>query len=67
MLELIIGAVLAIIAVSAAYLKGRSTERQTTKDNEARERADTIERVKNADVGMPDGSDDVEWLRDRGK
>ena len=67
MTDIIIGAVVAIIAVFAAYLKGRSTERQTTKAKEARARAETLERVKNADVGQPDGSDDTEWLRDRGK
>tara|TARA_R110000772_G_scaffold31234_3_gene77194 strand:- start:550 stop:753 length:204 start_codon:yes stop_codon:yes gene_type:complete len=65
--DIIIGAVVAIIAVFAAYLKGRSTERQTTKAKEARARAETLERVKNADIGEPDGGDDAEWLRDRGK
>jgi hypothetical protein len=67
MIEIIIGAVVAIIAVFAAFLKGKSTADTQTKAREAQSRADTFERVKDADIGEPDGGDDAEWLRNRGK
>tara|TARA_R110000782_G_scaffold218427_1_gene305822 strand:- start:33937 stop:34140 length:204 start_codon:yes stop_codon:yes gene_type:complete len=65
--EIIVGAVVALVAVLAAYFKGKSTERQTTKVKEAQSRAELFERVKDADVGNDSGGDDVEWLRNRGK
>jgi hypothetical protein len=52
-----------LIGVFAAYVHGRSSKK--TKD--AQSRADTFERAIHADTGNPDGSDDVEWLRNRGK
>jgi|TARA_R110000782_G_scaffold230258_2_gene316552 hypothetical protein len=67
MMELIIGAVVAIAAVFMAYIKGKSAANDKTEAKAAQARAATIERVKNADTGKPDGSDDVEWLRNRGK
>jgi hypothetical protein len=63
MTGLIVGAVVSMLGILAAYLTGRSSKK--TKD--AQSRADTFERAINADTGTPDGSTDLDWLRKRGK
>jgi hypothetical protein len=63
MTGLIVGAVVSMLGILAAYLTGRSSK--TKKD--AQSRADTFERAINADTGNPDGSTDLDWLRKRGK
>jgi hypothetical protein len=65
--EIIVGALLALFAVFAAYFKGKAAERQSTDFKSAQSRADTFERASNADTGNPDGSTDFEWLQSRGK
>jgi hypothetical protein len=59
----IVGCVVSLLGIFAAYITGRSSK--TAK--EAQSRADTIERATNADTGNPDGSGDLEFLRSRGK
>jgi FtsZ-interacting cell division protein ZipA len=68
MMEIIVGAVVAIAAVFAAYWKGKSTERQSTDLKAAQNRAETIERVENANTGESDDDSTVlERLRSRRK
>jgi hypothetical protein len=59
----IVGCVVSVLGIVAAYMTGRSTK--TTK--EAQSRAETLERASHADTGNPDGSTDLDWLRKRGK
>ena len=66
MTEIIVGALVALFAVFAAYFKGKAAERQSTDFKAAQSRADTFERASNADTGNPDGSTDLDWLRKRG-
>lgn len=64
MIAMAVAAVVSVLGILAAYLTGRSTK--TTK--QAQSRADTFERVQNADVGSG-ATDDAnrKWLRDRSK
>jgi hypothetical protein len=65
--EIVVGALVALFAVFAAYFKGKSAQRQSTDFKDAQSRADTFERASNADTGNPDGSTDLDWLRNRAK
>lgn len=64
MIAMAVAAVVSVLGILAAYLTGRSTK--TTK--EAQSRADTFERVQNADIGTGASDDDnAKWLQSRGK
>lgn len=57
----------ALVAVGAAWLKGRSagTSAARARDDEAYR--ETVERVKDADLSSGSDADDRDWLRKRGK
>ena len=57
-----------IVAAVVAYLSGRRDGRKDEQLKRERERADTHERMSDADLGIGATTDDNrEWLRDRGE
>tara|TARA_R110002051_G_scaffold325869_1_gene432679 strand:+ start:28764 stop:28964 length:201 start_codon:yes stop_codon:yes gene_type:complete len=66
-MDTLIGLAAILIGLVAAFFAGG--KRQKAKDETERNnlRIATKERIENADTGNPDGSDDIDWLRGRGK
>ena len=67
MIEALVAVGVFIVGLLAAFVAG--DRRRKAKDETERNnlRIATKERIENADTGNPDGSDDIDWLRDRGK
>ena len=59
--------VVALVAITAAWLRGRGQGRADTKARQDKAYRDTIERAKDADLSRGYADADRRWLRDRGK
>lgn len=68
LIDLLAPILAAVVAFIGGRMIGRSRGRIEAREEAERARADTHERMSDADTGIGDGADEHrEWLRDRGR